>query len=198
MRYKPEHKQRVREAIVTAAGRCMQLKGFHGIGIDGVMAEAGLTSGAFYSQFSSKTDLLLEVVRTGLERLKVHFLQHRTKNQQNQFDSKVIEHYLSLQHCQNVAEGCVLPSLSADVARADDVVKELYEQLLCQAIDEIETDMPTAQDMTKRQRAWATLSLMAGGILLARAMPNKETSEEILEACRCFAQQGLDLVDSGK
>jgi TetR/AcrR family transcriptional repressor of nem operon len=198
MRYKPEHKQKVREEILAAAGRCMRLKGFNGIGVDGVMAEAGLTSGAFYSQFSSKTELLLEVVRAGLERLKGLLSPNRSQERQNRFDPRKIEGYLSLEHCQDVAGGCILPNLSVDVARADDAVKALYEQLLCQTIDEIEADMPSDGYMTERQRAWATLASMAGGILLARAMCDPETSEEILEACRCFVRQGLEPVDSQK
>lgn len=77
MRYTPEHKVKIREAILAAAGRCLREEGFNGIGVDGIMAAAGLTSGAFYTQFSSKTELLLEVLRIGLQDFQQQFLERQ-------------------------------------------------------------------------------------------------------------------------
>jgi TetR/AcrR family transcriptional repressor of nem operon len=65
-----ESKEKARELIVAAAGRKLRETGFDGIGVDGLMKEAKLTSGAFYTQFNSKKELLVEVLRDGLEGLK--------------------------------------------------------------------------------------------------------------------------------
>jgi TetR/AcrR family transcriptional repressor of nem operon len=187
MRYKPEHKLKFRQIILATAGKCLRQHGLNGIGVDGLMKEAGLTSGAFYTQFSSKTDLLAEVLKAGFEQLKACFSAHRSQSQQSWFEVSV-NHYLSQQHCQNVAEGCLLPNLSVDVARGDEALKKLYETLLVQIVDEMETGTVTTSELSARQRAWATLALMVGGVMLARAMPEDETSEELLAACRTLAR----------
>jgi AcrR family transcriptional regulator len=49
MRYPPDQKAKVREALVDAGARSLKTRGFNGIGVDGLAASAGVTSGAFYS-----------------------------------------------------------------------------------------------------------------------------------------------------
>ena len=45
-----------RKRLIEAAGRGFRTGGFGGIGVDGLAKEAGLTSGAFYAHFGSKTE----------------------------------------------------------------------------------------------------------------------------------------------
>ena len=66
MGYASDQKERSRRAILDAAGRRFRRHGYLGAGIDGVMAEAGLTAGAFYRHFASKEELLREVLRDAL------------------------------------------------------------------------------------------------------------------------------------
>src|SRR5260370_17403876 len=66
MRYPPEQKARAKEAILQAGARALRTNGFNGIGVDGLAASAGVTSGAFYSNFSNKEALLEEVIETCL------------------------------------------------------------------------------------------------------------------------------------
>ena len=73
MRFKKNHKLEAREKILKAAERVLRLHGIDGVGIDAVMAEAGMTSGAFYNQFSSKRELLTEVLRRGFKDLNEGF-----------------------------------------------------------------------------------------------------------------------------
>ena len=57
-----EKKAATREQLLAAAERIATRDGFARISIDRVAEEAGLTKGAFYSNFDSKDELLLEVV----------------------------------------------------------------------------------------------------------------------------------------
>ncbi|RYG44190.1 TetR/AcrR family transcriptional regulator, partial [bacterium] len=66
-RYKAGEKEQARERMLEAAGRRLRRSGFHGVGIDGLMAEAGLTSGAFYSNFGSKEGLLEAVLDRAID-----------------------------------------------------------------------------------------------------------------------------------
>src|SRR5215218_369355 len=62
MRYSKDHKQATRQRILEAAGRRFKRDGIDGAGLATVMADAGLTNGAFYAHFSSKEDLVANVL----------------------------------------------------------------------------------------------------------------------------------------
>src|ERR1700687_3291917 len=64
MRYPSDQKARAKRAILQAGARALRTNGFNGIGIDGLAASAGVTSGAFYSNFSTKEAQLQEVIET--------------------------------------------------------------------------------------------------------------------------------------
>src|SRR5438552_15121937 len=57
-RYGKGHKQATRQRIIEAAGGRLKRDGVHGSGIATLMADAGLTNGAFYAHFESKEDLV--------------------------------------------------------------------------------------------------------------------------------------------
>ena len=62
MRYGKEHKQATRRRIIQTAGRRFKRDGIDGSGIATLMADAGLTNGAFYAHFASKEDLVATAV----------------------------------------------------------------------------------------------------------------------------------------
>jgi AcrR family transcriptional regulator len=61
-RYSQEHKDATRRRIIETAGRRFKQDGIDGSGIATLMADAGLTNGAFYAHFDSKDDLVATVV----------------------------------------------------------------------------------------------------------------------------------------
>ena len=61
MRYPSEHKAEVRRRIVECAASLFRRRGYDGVGIDAIMAEAELTRGGFYGHFKSKADLFAAV-----------------------------------------------------------------------------------------------------------------------------------------
>jgi TetR/AcrR family transcriptional regulator, transcriptional repressor for nem operon len=61
-RYSPEHKDATRRRMIETAGRRFKSDGFDGSGISTLVADAGLTNGAFYGHFASKDDLIASVV----------------------------------------------------------------------------------------------------------------------------------------
>ena len=67
MRYSKEHKEQTRQRILEAAGRVFRRGGYSATGVDAVMADAGLTAGAFYRHFDSKEHLLGEVMSVALD-----------------------------------------------------------------------------------------------------------------------------------
>jgi TetR/AcrR family transcriptional regulator, transcriptional repressor for nem operon len=73
-RYGKEHKEATRRRIVESAGRRFKRDGIDRSGIATLMADAGLTNGAFYAHFASKDDLIATAVadqlRVQAERLR--------------------------------------------------------------------------------------------------------------------------------
>src|SRR5688500_13641859 len=66
-RYGPEHKDATRRRLIETAGRRFKSDGIDGSGIATLVADAGLTNGAFYGHFQSKDDLVASVVAQQLE-----------------------------------------------------------------------------------------------------------------------------------
>src|SRR3569623_1183366 len=62
MRYGKDHKAATRQRIVEAAGRRFKADGIDSAGVAALMSDAGLTNGAFYGHFTSKEDLVANVL----------------------------------------------------------------------------------------------------------------------------------------
>ena len=68
MRYKSGYKEEKRkELLKIRIKQPRQKNGFAATGVDGFMKAAGVTSGAFYSHFSSKQDLFKALVENELK-----------------------------------------------------------------------------------------------------------------------------------
>ena len=74
-RYGKDHKQATRRRIIEAAGRRLKRDGIDGSGVATLMADAGLTNGAFYAHFDSKEDLVASTVADQLREQR-ETLQH--------------------------------------------------------------------------------------------------------------------------
>ena len=61
-RYGKQHKEQTRRRIIEAAGQRLKRDGIDGSGVSVLMADAGLTNGAFYAHFESKEDLVATAV----------------------------------------------------------------------------------------------------------------------------------------
>src|SRR6184192_2653674 len=72
-RYGKEHKEATRRRIVESAGRRFKRDGIDGSGIATLMADAGLTNGAFYAHFASKDDLVATAVADQLREQRESF-----------------------------------------------------------------------------------------------------------------------------
>ncbi|MCZ8261086.1 MAG: TetR/AcrR family transcriptional regulator [Beijerinckiaceae bacterium] len=180
MRMTDDQKAAARAVIVNAAGRRFRVDGLAGVGIDALARESGQTSGAIYAHFSSKAAVFAAVVGAGLGRLKAGI--ERCRSTGPGWARVFARQYLSKQHRDQVADGCLLPSLSADVARSNEELRSAYAVEVETAIMALSEGCsgPTAEE--RRQQAITLLVLGTGGILLSRAVPAGSLSDDILEA----------------
>ena len=100
-RYGKEHKEATRRRIVEAAGRRFKRDGIDGSGIATLMADAGLTNGAFYAHFDSKDDLVATTVADQLREQRETYWQ-----QPGAGVEQLVREYLSVRHRDDPEHGC--------------------------------------------------------------------------------------------
>src|SRR4051812_43862600 len=122
-RYAPEHKEATRRRMIETAGRRFKSDGIDGSGIATLVADAGLTNGAFYGHFASKDDLVAAVVTRQLEdqTARVDALPAGLES----IDA-FLRDYLSPAHRDDRAGGCPSAALLDEVGRCDETVREAY------------------------------------------------------------------------
>jgi len=180
MRYPADHKTKAKDAIVATAGKRLKRQGFSGIGVDGLAAAAGVTSGAFYSSFSSKEELLEEMIGRYLGSPFVDGEPGDPLENQRRLKAFLLD-YISEAHGRDAENGCVMTALSADVGRAGDRVRKTYQKRMRLLIDRLTKSM-TGTDAQRRKSAWVVLALMVGAITVARALPDGPERQELLAA----------------
>jgi AcrR family transcriptional regulator len=178
MRYKPEHRRESRARILKAVGRGFRSHGFAGIGVDGLAKEAGLTSGAFYGHFPSKSEAFRAALRAGLEELHQGIKAFQTKHGHD-WVRPFVTFYLGTKRTCSRAETCALPTLSPEVERSDGKTQSVYDAELLTLATTISEGFNQVPKSERLDRAWAFLGLLAGGLTLSRAMKNKSAAEKI-------------------
>jgi AcrR family transcriptional regulator len=176
-----EQKAQTRQRILDAAGKSFRQGGFGGIGVDGLSKAAGVTSGAFYVHFDSKSAAFLESVVQGVadvERGIRHFQAEHGKDWWPQF----VHFYLGEKRKCDLKESCGLQSLSSEVARADPEAREAFTAELLRVAEAVialadSRDAPATVD-----EAYAALATLIGGVTLARAVDNPQVARTIVEA----------------
>ena len=180
MRYPSDQKARAKQAILQTGARALRTNGFNGIGVDGLAASAGVTSGAFYSNFSNKEALLEEVIETCLGEPFIDSESGSLAERQEHL-KEWLAMYISADHRADPASGCVMPTLSADVARSNPKIRAAYKRKMLALVRK----MSNVLDVTgpdREQRAWSIVTMMVGAIAISRAMPDGEEADRTLDS----------------
>ncbi|MBN3254252.1 TetR/AcrR family transcriptional regulator [Pectobacterium brasiliense] len=169
-----------RARIVETASTLFRERGYDGIGIADLMAEAGLTHGGFYKHFRSKADLMVESAACGLA---------QTAELSAGSDiSELVRGYLSREHRDARSTGCTIAALSGDAARQPEAVRETFAAGIERVLAELSKanmspDSTDANDA--RARYLDILAHALGAIVMSRACPDDSPlADEILAVCR--------------
>ena len=187
MRVSREQAAGNRAKIVDVAARLFRERGFDGVGLDEIMREAGLTHGGFYRHFGSKEELYAEAVR--------HFLKKEVPERwqkgladaclpDQRFARFVVDAYLSRDHLQDVGVSCPLVGLSSDVARSSGGVKSAYREVAQAMVDVFKTNL---KGRGARDQAMVLVALCVGGMVLARALDDKDLAKDFLDTAHKHA-----------
>jgi TetR/AcrR family transcriptional repressor of nem operon len=185
----PSRLDEKRARIVESARRLFNRHGFDAVSIDGIMAGAGLTRGAFYTYFSSKSDLYADVLTcffnspgatSNWDGVHVDLRAHDA-------GAQIIRAYLSRQHAEAVETACPMVALPSDVARSDAVAKRAFENVFKAMVDRLAATRNGK--CTDRTTALCIAALCVGGMVTARALEDRGFADELRDACATVALQ---------
>ncbi|HET8908180.1 MAG TPA: TetR family transcriptional regulator [Ktedonobacterales bacterium] len=199
MRRSKEAKQQTHARIVEAAARRFRADGIAGVAITDLMGEAGLTHGGFYAHFDNKDALVSEACGAGLAQSRGRMLESVRKAPAERRVAAFVARYLTIAHRDHPEAGCMMPTLSAEVARSAPAVRAAYTQAIKDYRDELaslltaadgsdgsaESGDAVASDEASDQ-ALVLLAGLAGTMLLARAIDDPDLSERMLRVNREF------------
>jgi TetR/AcrR family transcriptional repressor of nem operon len=185
MPYPSTHKPQSREKILSSAAKLFSCHGFDKVSIDLVMADAGLTRGAFYSHFADKSELYAEAINHAAHQ---RFTSYRDKMKAGGI-RQVVDSYLSRTHIDDESNPCPLAFLATDVSQRDPKVRNAYTRVF----QELALKLSRLGDAhPDRTRCIAAAALMIGGVAVGRALDDTAEVDELLAACREFSIELLE------
>ncbi len=155
-------------AIVESAASAFKRRGFDGVGVAELMAEAGLSHGAAYKHFCSKQALAAACLQAATAASVARARRARTAK-------GWMARYLSPEKVADAGDGCTFAALAVDVARADDAgLQEMFAEGLNAYVAAL-----AESTGVKTDAAWRMMAMGVGAVVLLRA----GAGEDLRAAC---------------
>ena len=185
MRLTKEQAAENRRLILAAGSRLFRERGFDGVGVADVMAEAGFTHGGFYNHFQSKEALMEESSDAEIERFTTAAAASFAEAGPEAWGAVAAE-YVSRKHRDKPETGCTIAALATDAARQGPEVQAPFAKGIERMIGVLAT--ATGEPTESAMRLWSEL---VGAIVLSRAVRKSDPAlaERILEATRSALPQ---------
>lgn len=177
-----------RTDVIKAAARLIPERGIDGVSVPAVMAEAGLTHGAFYGQFASKEALVAaacDAVFADRCRFYDDFAA-RYAGDGEAARAVFIKRYTRSTHRDAWAEGCPMASLCGEVARPErkGPIRSAFAAGMNSLIERLAPLLAGKRKKVPREEVLATLSTLVGALVLSRATEGEPISDEFLTSAR--------------
>ncbi len=184
MRYEPEHKTATRDRVLKAAAKSMRADGPHKLGVAAVMARAGLTHGGFYAHFSSRDALIKATVERLFEESRTRFAAETEGLPPREAFCRYVDFYLSAEHRDTRTAGCPLPFLTADAFRLPPDARAVFAAGVAGLETRLAGLLMSVGGDDAHDAAGSVLAELVGALSLARAEPDAERSQTILDRSR--------------
>ena len=183
-----------RAAILHAAGRMFRDHGVDRVSLAEVSREAGLTHGAFYGHYPSKTALVeascRESMRRAAETWRRRALDARASG--NCGVDAIVMAYLSESHFDAPEHGCALGAIGQELTRGDAALRQALAEgvaaLTAVLVEEVAVWRPGLDPASTERIAQGVLAVMAGGLVLSRSITDPVKSAAALLAARGAAR----------
>jgi TetR/AcrR family transcriptional regulator, transcriptional repressor for nem operon len=175
-------KEATHDRIVHAAARAIRRSGYSGTGVADIMKDAGLTHGGFYAHFDSREAMLAEAAdRAGAE--SVATLERIAAAAPPEKGLQALTRaYLSKEHLEGPDSGCPMAALGSEMPRQAPEVRRAATRRIKEAVDLVARQLPDWGKPGAHEQALATVSMMVGAMVLARAVDDPKLSDAIRSA----------------
>lgn len=182
MRRSQAEKAQSRERILDEAARRIRAGGPDSINIGELMKAVDLTHGGFYKHFASRDALVLAAVERAATAGTGLFGEDRNTGDSVAVKA-VVDRYLSRQHRDNVAVGCAIAALAADVSRAAD--QQTGQPVRCLAERGFaRMNVAFGGGAGTQDAAIFAWCAMLGALTLSRVFRGEARSDQILDLAR--------------
>ncbi|MDM5177156.1 TetR/AcrR family transcriptional regulator [Massilia sp. DJPM01] len=186
MRHKGVNKDETRLRVTDAISRGFRKHGFAGVGVDALAKGAGVTSGAFYSHFGSKSGAFEVALGVGLDEV-ISGIPHYQREFGANWVKAFVDYYMGKAHREDLECGCAMASLTPEVVRAGTDMQAVFEEKMNVIVDIVARGLEAENHAAARARAWAMLAVLIGGLNLARAVQCRTTIGELANAIAAAA-----------
>ncbi len=194
MRLSREAKARHHEEITVVASKMLRERGIERTSLADLMQSAGLTHGGFYRHFKSKDELVALSALSGFEEVAQRFRERTAEAGPKAALIAYVLEYLSEEHRDDPASGCMMSACGADAPRQEAIVREALTNGIRKLLDLAAYGLFCAEKK-RADRAIELVGLMLGALLMARTANNADLSETILAKARYRALQIIEKND---
>lgn len=183
-----------RKNVIAAASRLIPERGIDGVSVPALMAEAGLTHGAFYGQFASKEALVVAACETAFAG-KCNFyddFEAKYADDGEAARAAFIKRYTRPSHREARAEGCTIAALCGDMASLERAgpIRAAFAAGMSALLERFERVLGGKRKKAPREEVLTTVSMLVGALVLSRATEGHPVSEEFLAAARKVLLEG--------
>jgi TetR/AcrR family transcriptional repressor of nem operon len=134
-----------REQIVQAGLKCLQEKGFNGVGVQDITSSAGVPKGSFYNHFDSKEALGAAIV----ERYGADASRREILNDQSTAPLLRLRRHFERLNAIFVGakfeRGCILGNFSAELSNQSDLIRGSLREVYTRWTKDLEAAIADAQ-----------------------------------------------------
>jgi len=199
-----ETRSPVKEQILEAATRLMQVRGYHRTALDDVLRESGAGKGNFYYHFQSKEELgyaiLDRLVRTFVERTLDPIFGDPDLSPLDQIRA-FLEAILAAQRARNCVGGCPMGNLATELADVHEGFRarlvqifDLWRNRLAGALAGAQAEGTLTPGADPDALARFLVAGLEGAILLAKV----QKDIRVLETCVGELRRHLELYRVGR
>jgi len=135
-----------REQIVQAGLKCLQERGFNGVGVQDITSSAGVPKGSFYNHFESKEALGAEIVaRYGADTVRRDILADRSVAPLLRL-RRHFERLNAIFVDAKFERGCILGNFSAELSNQSELIRDSLRGVYARWTKDLEAAVADAQE----------------------------------------------------
>jgi TetR/AcrR family transcriptional repressor of nem operon len=181
VRYPAKHKPTTRAGIVSLAAERLRADGIAAVGVRQLMADAGLTHGAFYAHFRSRSELVGEAVAEASRSTLKYLEEAAAAAPADGRLAAIVATYLDRRHLDQTAKGCAAAALGSELAREDRATRAGFWEQNDRIIALLGENLPGEGNEPERMmRAIAIFAGLMGTLQLARIAKDNADVDDIL------------------